>query len=140
MAQVDGGFERREHLEARPAHGDLRECAMQRHPPGRLIRPSGADGDIDPVEVGLEQLTIRGERLGTGHERPVRPQPRSVHRKRHVHATVIVRPDPERRSRRYYSITDAGREEYERLEREVRPFLESIQRSIDEIVNEVYGG
>ena len=47
---------------------------------------------------------------------------------------------PERRSRRYYAITDAGREEHERLEREVRPFLESIQRSIDEIVNEVYGG
>jgi DNA-binding PadR family transcriptional regulator len=47
---------------------------------------------------------------------------------------------PERRSRRYYAITDAGREEYERLEREVRPFLESIQRSIGEIVNEVYGG
>ena len=47
---------------------------------------------------------------------------------------------PERRSRRYYSITDAGREEYEKLEREVRPFLESIQRSIDEIVAEVYGG
>ena len=47
---------------------------------------------------------------------------------------------PERRSRRYYAITDDGREEYKRLEREVRPFLESIQRSIDEIVNEVYGG
>jgi PadR family transcriptional regulator PadR len=46
---------------------------------------------------------------------------------------------PERRSRRYYAITDAGREEYERLEREVRPFLTSIQRSIDEIVREVYG-
>lgn len=46
---------------------------------------------------------------------------------------------PERRSRRYYSITDDGREEYERLHREVRPFLESIARSIDEIVREVYG-
>jgi DNA-binding PadR family transcriptional regulator len=46
---------------------------------------------------------------------------------------------PERRSRRYYSITAAGREEYERLERDVRPFLESIARSIDEIVREVYG-
>ena len=46
---------------------------------------------------------------------------------------------PERRSRRYYAITDAGREEYEKLESEVRPFLESIQRSIDEIVAEVYG-
>lgn len=46
---------------------------------------------------------------------------------------------PERRSRRYYSITDEGREEYERLHREVRPFLESTARSIDEIVREVYG-
>jgi DNA-binding PadR family transcriptional regulator len=46
---------------------------------------------------------------------------------------------PERRSRRYYSITDAGREEYERLLDEVRPFLDSIARSIDEIVREVYG-
>jgi DNA-binding PadR family transcriptional regulator len=47
---------------------------------------------------------------------------------------------PERRSRRYYAITDAGREEYQRLESEVRPFLDSIQRSIAEIVREVYGG
>lgn len=47
---------------------------------------------------------------------------------------------PERRSRRYYSLTDAGRKEYERLREEVRPFLESTARSIDEIVREVYGG
>ena len=46
---------------------------------------------------------------------------------------------PERRSRRYYSMTDAGREEYERLVKEVRPFLDSVARSIDEIVQEVYG-
>jgi PadR family transcriptional regulator PadR len=46
---------------------------------------------------------------------------------------------PERRSRRYYSITDEGRAEYERLVSEVRPFLDSVARSIDEIVREVYG-
>jgi DNA-binding PadR family transcriptional regulator len=46
---------------------------------------------------------------------------------------------PERRSRRYYSITAAGQEEYERLHSEVRPLLDSIARSIDEIVREVYG-
>jgi DNA-binding PadR family transcriptional regulator len=46
---------------------------------------------------------------------------------------------PERRSRRYYAITDAGREEYEKLEHDVRPFLESVQRSIGEIVRQVYG-
>jgi PadR family transcriptional regulator PadR len=46
---------------------------------------------------------------------------------------------PERRSRRYYSLTDSGREEYARLVEEVRPFLDSVKASIDEIVQEVYG-
>jgi PadR family transcriptional regulator PadR len=46
---------------------------------------------------------------------------------------------PERRTRRFYSVTDDGQEEYERLLEEVRPFLESVARSIDDIVREVYG-
>jgi DNA-binding PadR family transcriptional regulator len=46
---------------------------------------------------------------------------------------------PERRSRRYYALTDSGREEYARLVEEVRPFLDSVKSSIDEIVHEVYG-
>jgi DNA-binding PadR family transcriptional regulator len=46
---------------------------------------------------------------------------------------------PERRSRRYYSLTSEGRKEYRRLVGEVRPFLDSIARSIEEIVAEVYG-
>jgi PadR family transcriptional regulator PadR len=46
---------------------------------------------------------------------------------------------PERRSRRYYSLTSDGRKEYRRLVGEVRPFLDSIARSIEEIVAEVYG-
>jgi PadR family transcriptional regulator PadR len=46
---------------------------------------------------------------------------------------------PERRTRRYYSLTDDGRAEYERLVDEVRPFLDSVRSSIDEIVREVYG-
>lgn len=46
---------------------------------------------------------------------------------------------PERRSRRYYSLTRDGRGEYKRLLAEVRPFLESTARSIQEIVREVYG-
>jgi PadR family transcriptional regulator PadR len=46
---------------------------------------------------------------------------------------------PERRSRRYYSLTDDGRTEYQRLVEEVRPFLDSVKSSIDEIVREVYG-
>jgi PadR family transcriptional regulator, regulatory protein PadR len=46
---------------------------------------------------------------------------------------------PERRSRRYYSLTAKGRTEYARLVEEVRPFLDSVKSSIDEIVQEVYG-
>ena len=47
---------------------------------------------------------------------------------------------PERRSRRYYSLTAEGKKEYRRLRKDVRPFLDSVGRSIDEIVREVYGG
>jgi PadR family transcriptional regulator, regulatory protein PadR len=46
---------------------------------------------------------------------------------------------PERRTRRYYSLTDDGRAEYARLVEEVRPFLDSVKTSIDQIVREVYG-
>ena len=46
---------------------------------------------------------------------------------------------PERRSRRYYSLTAEGRKEYRRLRKDVRPFLDSVERSIGEIAREVYG-
>ena len=46
---------------------------------------------------------------------------------------------PERRTRRNYKITKKGQKEYERLVEDVRPFLDSVSRSIDEIVREVYG-
>jgi len=46
---------------------------------------------------------------------------------------------PERRSRRYYEITGEGKAELERLVEEVRPFLDSVKSSIDQIVREVYG-
>jgi PadR family transcriptional regulator PadR len=46
---------------------------------------------------------------------------------------------PERRSRRLYRVTPAGRKEYRRLVKEVRPALESVARSVEEIVREVYG-
>jgi DNA-binding PadR family transcriptional regulator len=46
---------------------------------------------------------------------------------------------PQRRTRRYYSLTAPGRKEYRRLVGDVRPFLDAVQSSIDEIVSEVYG-
>jgi PadR family transcriptional regulator, regulatory protein PadR len=46
---------------------------------------------------------------------------------------------PERRSRRYYVLTDDGKAEYAQLVEEVRPFLDSVKSSIDQIVHEVDG-
>jgi len=44
---------------------------------------------------------------------------------------------PERRSKRFYTITDAGRAEYERLRAEIAPRLDRIAVSIDAIRSEV---
>jgi PadR family transcriptional regulator PadR len=46
---------------------------------------------------------------------------------------------PERRSKRYYRITAAGRAEHARLAAELRPRLDRIARSIDAIRDEVLG-
>ena len=46
---------------------------------------------------------------------------------------------PEKRSRRFYAITDRGREEYQVLREAVQPFLESIVGSIELIKREIYG-
>jgi PadR family transcriptional regulator, regulatory protein PadR len=45
---------------------------------------------------------------------------------------------PERRTRRFYSLTRKGRAEYRRLVEDVRPFLENVQSSVDGIIDEVY--
>ena len=46
---------------------------------------------------------------------------------------------PDRRTRRFYSITGPGEEEYERLLGEIKPFLDSAITSIGLIRSEVYG-
>ena len=46
---------------------------------------------------------------------------------------------PDRRSRRYYAITEAGRGEYEELLEDVLPFLGALARSLDGIFGEIYG-
>jgi len=45
---------------------------------------------------------------------------------------------PDRRTRRYYSITPAGRREYRRLRAEVKPFLDSVIRSVSLVRDEIY--
>jgi len=46
---------------------------------------------------------------------------------------------PERRTRRIYSITDEGRDEYGRIRDEVEHLLDSVQQGIGAIRREVYG-
>jgi DNA-binding PadR family transcriptional regulator len=46
---------------------------------------------------------------------------------------------PDRRTRRFYSITPAGKREYRRLKLEVEPFLDSVIRSVSLIKGEIYG-
>jgi DNA-binding PadR family transcriptional regulator len=46
---------------------------------------------------------------------------------------------PDRRTRRFYSITDAGREEYARLRDDLGPFLDSMKRTVTLIQREIYG-
>ena len=46
---------------------------------------------------------------------------------------------PDRRTRRFYSITPAGRKEYRRLVAELEPFLDSVIRSVTLIKREIYG-
>jgi DNA-binding PadR family transcriptional regulator len=46
---------------------------------------------------------------------------------------------PDRRTRRFYRITDSGLEEYARLRRELEPFLATMARTIELIEREVYG-
>jgi DNA-binding PadR family transcriptional regulator len=46
---------------------------------------------------------------------------------------------PDRRSRRYYGITDAGSAEYQALLDETLPFLGALARSLDGIFGEIYG-
>ena len=46
---------------------------------------------------------------------------------------------PDRRTRRFYAITAAGRREHKRLRAEVEPFLDSVISSVTLIKNEIYG-
>ncbi len=45
---------------------------------------------------------------------------------------------PEKRSRRLYTITDRGRDEYARLRTGIEPFLDSIVKTITLIKREIY--
>jgi DNA-binding PadR family transcriptional regulator len=45
---------------------------------------------------------------------------------------------PDRRTRRFYSITAAGRKEYRRLVSELEPFLDSVIKSVTLIKREIY--
>ena len=47
---------------------------------------------------------------------------------------------PDRRTRRFYKVTAAGRREHRRLREELEPFLDSVINSVSLIKAEIYGG
>ena len=47
---------------------------------------------------------------------------------------------PERRSRRFYRLTEAGQAERDRLRVEIEPYLDAVSRSVDLIRSEVLEG
>jgi len=62
---------------------------------------------------------------------------------RQLEADKLIKGDwehPDRRTRRYYSITAAGRREHARLRTAIEPFLDSVIRSVTLIKTELYGG
>jgi PadR family transcriptional regulator len=61
---------------------------------------------------------------------------------RQLEAEKMIKGDwehPDRRTRRYYSITAAGRREHARLREQIEPFLDSVIRSVTLIKDELYG-
>ena len=61
---------------------------------------------------------------------------------RQLEADGLIQGDwehPDRRTRRYYSITAAGRREHARLRTELEPFLDSVIHSVTLIKRELYG-
>jgi DNA-binding PadR family transcriptional regulator len=61
---------------------------------------------------------------------------------RQLEAEKMIKGDwehPDRRTRRYYSITAAGRREHARLLAALEPFLDSVIRSVTLIKDELYG-
>ncbi|HXV52910.1 MAG TPA: PadR family transcriptional regulator [Solirubrobacterales bacterium] len=61
---------------------------------------------------------------------------------RRLESEKLIRGDwehPDRRTRRYYSITAAGKRERRRLQAELEPFLDSVIRSVGLIKRELYG-
>ena len=47
---------------------------------------------------------------------------------------------PDRRTRRFYKVTAAGRREHRRLREKLEPFLDSVINSVSLIKAEIYGG
>lgn len=138
---------------------DVREAARTLEPAAR--RPARTPGDRDPFTGELRKRDILPmlvlhfisegpsygnalmERIAGVTEGVLNVNPNTMYPLlRQLEARGLIEgrwEHPERRSRRYYSLTAEGRREHRRLVKEVRPFLDSIARSIDEIVREVYG-
>jgi PadR family transcriptional regulator PadR len=126
---------------------------------GRSVRPAGRSMDVFGGEIRrrdlfpllvlhlIEREPQYGNRLieeiETITEGTISANPNTIYPLlRQLEADHLIKGDwehPDRRTRRYYSITAAGRREHARLRTELEPFLDSVIRSVTLIKRELYG-
>jgi PadR family transcriptional regulator PadR len=126
--------------------------AVRPRPPGRSMDVFGGEirrRDIFPLLVLhlIEREPQYGNRLIEEIERitegVISANPNTIYPLlRTLEAEGMIEGEwehPDRRTRRYYSITAAGRKEHRRLRAELEPFLDSVIRSVSLIKDEIYG-
>jgi DNA-binding PadR family transcriptional regulator len=137
---------------ARTARERRPEEAGRARRPGRTMDVFGGEirrRDLFPLLVLhlLEAEPAYGNRLIEEIERitegVISVNPNTIYPLlRQLETEGMIRGDwehPDRRTRRYYSITAAGRREHRRLRDEVEPFLDSVIHSVGLIKRELYG-
>ncbi len=145
--------------ERAPRHKPVADAVADAARSGRSARPAGRSMDVFGGEIRrrdlfpllvlhlIEREPQYGNRLieeiEAITEGAILANPNTIYPLlRQLEADHLIKGDwehPDRRTRRYYSITAAGRREHARLRTELEPFLDSVIRSVTLIKRELYG-
>ena len=136
--------------ERAPRHKPVADAVADAARSGRSARPAGRSMDVFGGEIRrrdlfpllvlhlIEREPQYGNRLieeiEAITEGAILANPNTIYPLlRQLEADHLIKGDwehPDRRTRRYYSITAAGRREHARLRTELEPFLDSVIRSV----------
>ena len=145
--------------ERAPRHKPVADAVAAAARSGRSARPAGRSMDVFGGEIRrrdlfpllvlhlIEREPQYGNRLieeiEAITEGAISANPNTIYPLlRQLEADHLIKGDwehPDRRTRRYYSITAAGRREHARLRTELEPFLDSVIHSVTLIKRELYG-